>query len=110
VTREKDHRQWFFGSCERFLHIQPAKSRHLQIEHHATSGLRAVAFEKRLRRGKRFDSIVRGPETPGQSAEKRGIVIHQIDNRRTPLPAFAPGCWEGFVGHEVFPPCGGPEG
>jgi len=38
VAREEDHRQWFFVSGERLLQLQPVNSRHLQIEHSATSG------------------------------------------------------------------------
>ena len=39
MGREEDHRQWFFRLGERLLQLQPIWSRHLQIEHGATSGI-----------------------------------------------------------------------
>jgi hypothetical protein len=39
VSREKDHRQWFVCLGQRLLQLQPAWSRHLQIEHGTTSGI-----------------------------------------------------------------------
>ena len=58
-----------------------------------------VAFEEFLRQSKGFDSVIRSLETTGQGAEKRGIVIHQINNWLVPLQAFTLGWCEGFVSH-----------
>ena len=77
MGREKDHRQWFVCLGQRLLQLQPAWSRHLQIEHRTTSGIRAATGEEFLRRTKGFDSVICRPEAAGQGAEKRRIVIHQ---------------------------------
>jgi two-component system, LuxR family, sensor kinase FixL len=102
VGREKDHRQSFFGLSERFLQLQTAESRHLQVEHRAAGGLRRGAVEELLRRTKGFDLIICSPETARQSTEKRGVVIHQIDDRRAMRLALALGRAEGLVAHAVI--------
>jgi len=79
MRRNKDHRQGLLLG-ERLLQLHTAGSRHLQVEHYA-SGFRTVAFEKSVRRSKGFDSVIRSLEKAGQGAQKRPVVIYQIDDR-----------------------------
>jgi len=91
------------GSClgQRLLQLQPAWPRHLQIEHGTTSGVQTATGEEFLRRTKGFDSVICRPETVGQSAQKRRIVIHQIDDRRSLTLDLALGTG-GFLNHVGF--------
>jgi hypothetical protein len=84
------------------LQLQPSRSRHLQVEHHATGDFRTVAFKEFFRRTEGFDSLICSPEKAGQSAEKRQVVIHQIDDRRPLMLALGLGRGDGFVGHADF--------
>jgi hypothetical protein len=54
----------------------------VQVEHHATGGFRTVALEEFFRRSKGFHSVISSPEKARQGAEKRQVVIYQIDDRR----------------------------
>jgi hypothetical protein len=99
VGRQKDHRQWFVGPGQRLLQLQPAWSRHLQIEHRATSGIRTATGQEFLCRTKGFDLVICGPEAAGQSAEKRRIVVHQIDDRRALTLDLALGNLSILIGH-----------
>jgi len=102
MSREKDHRQRIFSLGEHLLQLQASRFRHPQVEHHATRGFRTVAFKEFFRRSKGFDPVIRSPEKAGQSAEKRQVVIHQIDDRQPLMlaPGLARG--DGFVGHADF--------
>jgi len=103
MGRNKHHRQGFLRLGERLLQLQTAgSSRHLQVEHHATGGFRTVAFEEFLRRSKGFDSVIRSPEKAGQSAQKRHVVIYQIDDWRALMLALSLGWGDGFMGHADF--------
>ena len=107
MGRKKNHRQWLFGLGERLLQLQSAGSRHLQIEHRTTGGIRTATVEEFFRRTKAFNLVLCGLETAGQRAEKRRVVIHQIDDRHGLTLDLALAA-RGFVGHVDFSSFWGP--
>src|SRR5208283_2957111 len=82
VAREKYDGTTAFRPGQRTLHIEPAHSRHADVEQQTSRRLAVLIFEKSFRRIERPHFVARGPQNARQRGTNfAGVIYYEYGSR-----------------------------